>query len=70
MDNLTIIPKNINQVPISSALSATGRLVETTNLDASKRISNQLFNRAKKGARGKAATKIEMNPNCITKFKN
>ena len=53
----------VNQIPIFSALSATALLVSQTNFWASSLISTQLLRRAKRGARGKAATKIVMNPN-------
>ena len=43
-------------------------LVSQTSLLASNRISIQLFSKANNGARGKAATKIVMKPNCSTKF--
>ena len=53
----------VNQIPIFSALSATALLVSQTNFWASSLISTQLLRRANRGARGKAATKIVMNPN-------
>ena len=59
----------LNHIPMSWALSATTRLVSQTNFWASKRISTQLFRRAKSGARGKAATKIVMKPNWSTEMK-
>ena len=62
-----IMSKILNQMPMFSALSATALLVSQTNFWASSRISTQLLSRAKKGARGNAATKIVMKPNCRTK---
>lgn len=56
----------LNQIPRSCALSAIGRLVSQMSLFESIRISKMLFASAKNGARGNAATKIVMNPNCIT----
>ncbi|KAH3784076.1 hypothetical protein DPMN_162027 [Dreissena polymorpha] len=58
-----------NQTPMSCARSATGLRVSLTNFWASSRISTQLLRRANKGANGKAATKIVMNPNCKTATK-
>ena len=57
----------LNQMPMFSALSATARRVSQTNFWASSLISTQLLMRAKRGARGKAATKIVMKPNWRTK---
>ena len=48
------------------ALSATARLTWQTYLLASTLISSQLLRRAKRGARGKAHTKMVMKPNCST----
>lgn len=48
--------------PISSTRSANGRLACATILKASSRISAILFNRANKGANGKAATNRVTNP--------
>lgn len=56
----------LNQTPMFCARSATGRRYSHTNLWASRRISTQLFRRAKSGARGNAATKIVMKPNWRT----
>lgn len=55
-----------NQMPMSWARSTTGRRYSVTNFWASKRISTQLLTRAKRGARGQAATKMVMKPNWIT----
>lgn len=55
-----------NQMPMSWARSTTGRRYSVTNFWASKRISIQLLMRAKRGARGHAATKMVMNPNWST----
>ena len=55
-------------LPILAALAAMGRLSCVTNLLASPLISITLFNSAKAGANGKAATKIVTNPNCNTKI--
>ena len=62
--------KMVNQTPMSWALSATGLLVSHTNFWASSLISTQLFNKANKGANGKAATNIVINPNCKTESRN
>ena len=51
---------------MSWALSATGRRNTLTNLKASNLISTILLSQANNGARGNAATKIVMKPNCIT----
>ena len=64
--NWASISRILNQIPIFSALSATALRVSQTNFWASSRISTQLLRRAKSGARGKAATKIVMNPNWRT----
>ena len=65
--NISII---LNQIPIFSALSATALLVSQTNFWASSLISTQLLSRAKRGARGKAATKMVINPNWRTEKNN
>jgi hypothetical protein len=59
----------LHQIPMFSARSATALRVSQINFCASNRISTQLLSRAKKGARGKAATKIVMKPNCSTEMK-
>ena len=64
--NWANISKILNQMPIFSARSATALRVSQTNFWASRRISTQLLSSAKKGARGKAATKMVMKPNCNT----
>lgn len=61
--------KILNQIPKSCARSAIGRLVSHSNLLESIRISKILLANAKNGANGKAATKIVMKPNWITKLK-
>ena len=61
-----IMSRILNQMPMFSARSATARRVSQTNFCASSRISTQLLSSAKKGARGKAATKMVMKPNCKT----
>ena len=63
---LAIESNMLNQMPMSCALSAIGRRTSLMNLSESIRISKMLFAKAKNGARGKAATKIVMNPNCMT----
>ena len=55
--------------PISSARSAAGLLKLWIKFTASRRISTILFNKAKNGANGKAATNIVTNPYCSTKNK-
>ena len=55
-----------NQIPMSCARWATGLLRSHTILSESIRISKMLLARAKKGARGNAATKMVMKPNWIT----
>ena len=65
--NWASISRILNQIPIFSALSATALLVSQTNFWASSLISTQLFSKAKRGARGKAATNIVMKPNWRTK---
>ena len=59
----------LHQIPMFSARSATALRVSQINFCASNRISTQLLSRAKNGARGKAATKIVMKPNCSTEMK-
>ena len=58
--------KILNQIPMSWARCATGRRRSFTILSESMRISKMLLASAKKGAKGKAATKIVMKPNWIT----
>lgn len=53
-------------IPISCALTASGRRSSVTNFLASNRISITLFKRAKSGARGKEATKSDTKPNWMT----
>lgn len=53
-------------MPISITRCPTGLLYITNNFLASNRISKILFNNAKKGANGNAATKIVTNPYCST----
>lgn len=52
--------------PMFRALDATGRLNWVVNFQASTLISKMLLNRAKRGAKGKEATKRVMKPNWIT----
>lgn len=52
--------------PMFRALDATGRLNWVVNFQASTLISRMLLNRAKRGAKGKEATKRVMKPNWIT----
>lgn len=54
--------------PMFRALEATGRLNWVVNFQASTLISRMLLNRAKRGARGKEATKRVMKPNWITEI--
>lgn len=63
---LATLSRISNQIPMSCALSAIGLLTSHTNLSESILISKMLLARAKKGARGKAATKIVMKPNWRT----
>ena len=56
--------------PISSARSAAGLLKLCMKFTASNLISTILFNKAKNGARGKAATNMVTKPYCSTKTKN
>lgn len=51
---------------MSVARAGRGLLHWVTNLYASNLISMILFNKAKRGARGKAATKMVVKPNCKT----
>lgn len=51
---------------MSVALAGIGRLHCVTNLYASSLISMILFSNASRGARGKAATKMVVKPNCKT----
>lgn len=53
-------------LPISFALTVSGLLSSVTNFFASSRTSMTLFRRAKRGARGKEATKSVTKPNWIT----
>lgn len=52
--------------PMSLALAATGLLNSDTNFLASSRISMMLLSRAKRGAKGKDATKSVTKPNWMT----
>lgn len=54
------------QAPMSWAFSGTLRRNWVVIFQASTRISNRLFNRARTGARGKDATKRVTKPNWIT----
>lgn len=63
---LATLSKISNQIPMSWARSAIGRLTSHTNLSESIRISKMLLASAKKGAKGNAATKIVMKPNWRT----
>lgn len=56
----------LNQIPMPWARSATCRRYSQTNFWASNRISTQLLSNAKSGAKGQAATKMVMKPNCRT----
>lgn len=51
---------------MSVALAGKGLRHWVTNLYASSLISMILFNKAKRGASGKAATKMVVKPNCKT----
>lgn len=53
-------------LPMVALREAIGRLSCVVNLSASVRISSMLFIKAKRGASGKAATKIVTKPNWIT----
>lgn len=53
-------------LPMSVARAGRGLRHWVTNLYASSLISMILFNNAKRGARGKAATKMVVKPNCKT----
>ena len=63
---LATLSRISNQIPMSWALSAIGRLTSHTNLSESIRISKMLLASAKNGAKGNAATKIVMKPNWRT----
>lgn len=56
-------------LPMSLAWEGRGRRHCVTNLNASKRISMMLLIRARRGARGNAATKMVVKPNCRTETK-
>lgn len=61
------IPLRIScQTPMLCAFAATGLLYWVVNFQESTRISRILFIRARRGARGKDATKRVMNPNWMT----
>lgn len=53
-------------MPISLTRCPTGLLYRVNNFFASNLISKTLFNNAKNGANGNAATKIVTNPYCST----
>lgn len=53
-------------MPISLTRCPTGLLYMISNFFASNLISKTLFNNAKNGANGNAATKIVTNPYCST----
>ena len=57
-------------MPISLTRCPTGLLYRVSNFFASSLISKILFNNAKNGANGNAATKIVTNPYCRTVKKN
>lgn len=61
MYSLWVLP-----LPMSVALAGRGLRHWVTNLYASSLISMMLFNKAKRGARGKAATNMVVKPNCKT----
>ena len=63
---LATLSRISNQIPMSWARSAIGRLTSHTNLSESMRISKMLLASAKNGAKGNAATKIVMKPNWRT----
>lgn len=65
-DNLEIESRIRYQIPISLTRCPTGLLYMVSNFFASNLISKILFNSAKNGARGNAATKIVTNPYCNT----
>lgn len=50
-------------LPISFSLTVSGLLSSVTNFFASSRTSMMLFRRAKRGAKGKEATKSVTKPN-------
>ena len=63
---LATLSRMSNQIPMSWARSAIGRLTSHTNLSESIRISKMLLASAKNGASGNAATKMVMKPNWRT----
>lgn len=65
-DNLEMESKIRYHMPISVTRCPTGLLYIVNNFFASNRISKTLFNNAKNGANGNAATKIVTNPYCNT----
>lgn len=65
-DNLEIESRIRNHMPISVTRCPTGLLYIVNNFLASNLISKTLFNSAKNGANGNAATKIVTNPYCNT----
>lgn len=69
-NDFSCVEKLMFNSPISLAWEGRGRRHWVTNLYASKRISMTLFSSAKRGARGKAATKMVVKPNCRTVKKN
>lgn len=68
-DNLEMESRMRYQIPISLTRCPTGLLYMVSNFFASNLISKTLFNSAKNGAKGNAATKIVTNPYCSTKKK-
>lgn len=56
-------------MPMSLTRCPTGLLYIVSNFFASNLISKTLFNNAKNGANGNAATKIVTNPYCSTRQK-
>lgn len=67
---LATLSRMSNQIPMSWARSAIGRLTSHTNLSESIRISKMLLASAKNGASGNAATKMVMKPNWRTAKNN
>lgn len=65
-DKMAIPFKISCQTPMLCAFAATGLLYWVVNFQESTRISRILFIRARRGARGKDATKRVMNPNWMT----
>lgn len=57
------------QTPMSRTRCVTGRRWKVSSFFASNRISSMLFNKAKNGANGKAATKIVTKPYCRTEWR-